>query len=355
MKEMTSRERISRMFEHKEADRVPIEDYPWAATIERWESDGMPKGMDYRDYFGMDKILQYTPDVSPQFPYTVIEETDEYIINTSSWGATCKNFKHSASTPEFLDFKVVTPEAWAEAKARMSISPDRINWKYIEKEYKKAIDEDHYKMAGFWFGFDVTHSWMVGTETLLIAMLEEPEWCSEMFNFGLDMCIGHFELLWEKGYKFDAITWPDDMGFKHSQFFSLNTYRELLKPVHKRAIDWAKSKGIKSMMHSCGDITPFIPELVEIGLDGLNPLESKAGMNPAKIKAEFGDKLVLKGGLNALKLNNPPEFFEEMEALVPIMKENGGYIFSTDHSIPSSISAQDFMRIVQRAKELGKY
>ena len=122
-----------------------------------------------------------------------------------------------------------------------------------------------------WFGFDVTHSWMVGTERLLFALLENPEWCMDMFNHFLDVNIKLLDMVWDAGYKFDSVVWFDDMGYKHNQFFSLKTYREVLKPAHKKAIDWAHSKGVKVRLHSCGDINPLLPDLVEMGIDALQP------------------------------------------------------------------------------------
>jgi uroporphyrinogen decarboxylase len=163
------------------------------------------------------------------------------------------------------------------------------------------------------------------------------------------------EMVWDAGYTFDSIIWYDDMGYKHNQFFSLRTYRELLKPVHKRAVDWAHSKGAKAHLHSCGDIRPFVPELAEIGVDALNPLEVKAGMDPIELKRMYGDRLALHGGINAVLYNDMPALEAEMRRVIPVVKENGGYIFSSDHSVPSSVSLSDFRRIVGLAKELGCY
>ena len=145
------------------------------------------------------------------------------------------------------------------------------------------------------------------------------------------------------------------MGYKRNQFFSLRTYRELLKPVHQRAIDWAHAKGVKAHLHSCGDVRPFVPELVEIGLDALNPLEVKAGMDPVALKRQFGDKLVLHGGINAVLWDKPDPIEAEMRRVIPVLKEDGGYIFSSDHSVPSSVSLEDFRRIIDLAKTLGAY
>ncbi|NIM71367.1 MAG: hypothetical protein GTO48_13200, partial [Xanthomonadales bacterium] len=94
-------------------------------------------------------------------------------------------------------------------------------------------------------------------------------------------------------------SWPDDMGYKGHQFFGLPMYRDLLKPAHRRAIEWAHERGIYAHLHSCGDVRPFVPELIGMGLDALNPLEVKAGMDPIALKEQYGDRLVLHGGINA--------------------------------------------------------
>ncbi len=352
---MTSHERFKRMFEHRDADRVPITDHPWGATIERWQAEGMPAGVSFVDYFDLDHVAGFGIDNSPRYESRVIEETDEYVIRTTPWGATLKNWTHAASTPEFLDFTVKDRESWAAAKARMTPSEDRIPWEHLKAHYASWREKGCWVEAHLWFGFDVTHAWAVGTERLLMAMVEDPAWCTDMFNHFLDVQLALLDRVWEAGYTFDSVRWPDDMGYKYNQFFSLKTYRELLKPVHKRAIDWAHAHGVKAHLHSCGDINPFVPELVEIGLDALNPLEVKAGMNPVELKATYGDKLLIHGGINAVLWDNPEAIQAEMERVVPVMKQNGGYIFSSDHSVPSSVSLEDFRRITDLAKKLGSY
>lgn len=355
MKKMSTRERYSRMFAHKEADRIPISDYPWRGTIKRWHREGMPEGISYVDYFDLDRIAQIGLDNSPRYERKIIEETADYIIETTNWGVTLKNWKEDDSTPEFLDFRITDAESWSGAKKRMQPDPDRIDWQHLKQNYAKWQRDGYWIQAGLWFGFDVTHSWMVGTETLLIALAEEPDWCVDMFNTYLDLDLALLDMLWAAGYKFDCIFWPDDMGYKLSQFFSVNMYRQLLKPVHKRAIDWAHAHGVKAHLHSCGDIRPFVPELVDIGLDALNPLEVKAGVDPLELKRKFGDKLVFHGGINAVLWDSPEKITAEMEKVIPAMKENGGYIFASDHSIPNSVSLEDFRHIINLAKKLGSY
>ena len=352
---MTTKERISRMFEHREADRVPFYDSPWQGTLSRWRREGMPQNADYRDFFDIDKIESIGVDISPRFESKVLEENDRWYIATSPWGVTMKHFKEEDSTPEFLDFTVVNEEEWEKAKTRMTVDRSRVNREHLKNKTPLWEREGRWIRANFWFGFDVAHSWMSGTETILIALMEEPEWVKDIFNTYLDRCIAHFEMVWDEGCRFDEIFWWDDMGYKGTPFFSNTIYRELLQPVHKRAVDWAHAKGIRAHLHSCGCIEPLLPDILETGVDALNPIEVKAGMDPLKLKEEYGSQLVLHGGINAVLWDNKEVILAEIERLVPRLKENGGYLFSSDHSIPNSVSLENFREIIAAVKRLGAY
>jgi len=360
MREMTTHERVTRMFEHKEADRVPVIDYPWSSTLRRWRRESLPEDVEYDEYLQLDRFAGMGDwdgkvDCSPQFPAAVIEETDEYVVETTRWGATMRNWKDHGGTPEFLDFKVKTPENWAEAKKRMTPERNRIDWQYLKENYSIWRKTSAWTSASLWFGFDVTHSFVVGTENLLMAMATDPEWVKDMFNHFLDVNIVLWDMIFDEGYEFDSIFWNDDMGYKGTQFFSVDMYSELLKPVHKRAIDWAHSRGMKAELHSCGNISKFIPEFVEIGVDMLNPVEVKSGLDPVALKEEYGDVLGFHGGLNVTLYDNIEKLWEEMRRVIPAMKKNGGYIISSDHSVPESVSFEDFGEFVRLAKELGSY
>ena len=355
MKEWTSYDRFLAMFEHREADRIPMVDSPWEGTLARWHREGLPENVSWDRWFGFDVVGHIGTDTSPRFETRVVEETATHVTRTTSWGATLRYIKQQDSTPEFLGFQVTDPDSWRKARERMVPSEDRIDWRGVDRAWRETRKAGGWVVGDLWFGFDVTHSWFVGTETLLVALCEEPEWCVEMFDRELDMGLAQLQMILDRGYTLDAVEWPDDMGYKGSQFFSLDTYRELLKPVQKRACDWAHARGIRTSLHSCGNIMPFVPELVEIGIDALNPLEVKAGMDPAVLKRDFGDRLVLRGGMNAALYGETEAFLAEMDRLIPMLKENGGYIFSSDHSIPNNVSFRDMARIAERARELGRY
>ena len=356
MAEMTTKERFKRMFDHQEADRVPMLGAPWGTTLERWRREGMPQDVDFAEHFGLDRTVGIGGDIGPRYEEKVIEETEDYIIRLDSWGTTSKNWKHASSTPHWIDRTIVDRASWEAAKARMVMTtPDRIDWSHLEKNYATWRKNGWWIQGHPWFGFDVTHARAVGTETFLIWMMDDPELVIDMLNTELDCSLQLLDMVWDRGYTFDSIFWCDDMGYRNGTFFSVEMYREILKPVQKRAIDWAHAKGIVAHLHSCGNVNAFVPELAELGLDALNPLEVKAGMDPVHLKNTYGDRLVLHGGLNAMLWDDIDATEAEIRRLMPILKENGGYIFQEDHSIPDSVSLEDFGRIVKLSSELGRY
>ena len=87
---MTSRERVLMALNHKNADRIPIHDSPWGATITRWHKEGLPEDMSPTEYFGYE-IVSYEADLTPRFPIKVLERNDEYIITTTPQGGKRKN------------------------------------------------------------------------------------------------------------------------------------------------------------------------------------------------------------------------------------------------------------------------
>lgn len=355
MTEMTTHERMSTILSHREADRAPIIDYPWPTSLDRWRKEGMPENADFTEYFQLDRFVSLHVDNSPRYPVEILEETDAYVIKRTEWGGTERQWKDHGGTPEHMAFTVKDPETWREAKARMTPDRDRVDWDALKRDFTKARERGAWVSAVFWFGFDVTQSYCVGTETMLIAMAMQPEWIKDMFDHYLDVAIALWDMVWEEGYHFDEVFWYDDMGYKGTQFFSLDMYRELVKPAHKRACDWAKAHGIKTRLHSCGNIAPLIPELIEIGLDALNPLEVKAGLDPVALKAQYGDRLTFQGGLNAVLYAKPETLWNEMRRIVPVMKKGGGYIIGSDHSVPETVSFAEFQQFVDLARELGAY
>ena len=355
MHELTTHERMTRVYEHRDPDRVPITDWFWDSTVARWQSEGMPLGEEVSHYFKLDDIIQIDIDTSPRFETKIIEETDSYTIERDSWGITKKNFKPISSTFEHLDHIVKDRESWKVAKARMTPTPDRINWANLEKNYRGWRERGAWILAAPWFGYDIVNARMCNTETILYAMADDPEWVKDMCDHGCDFTLALLDLLWDRGYTIDELMWFDDMAYKNGMLFSKAMWRDIVRPYQKRTIDWAHAHGIKVHLHCCGRITELVPDLIALGLDALNPMEVKAGMDPIQMKKQYGRDLVLRGGFDIQNWSDPRKAEEDIRRVLPVMMESGGYVFTSDHSVADSVSFENYKHIVSLVKEVGSY
>ena len=357
MESMTSHERMKRTYEHREVDRVPITDYAWESTVANWNKQGLPPNIVWEDYFGLDKIARITEvhiDTSPRCKKKIIEDAPGYRIEKDEWGVTKKNFKPISTTPIYLDHEVHDLPSWTVAKERMFPSKDRINWDIWKKNYKFWRENGYWIEVGPWFGYDIVNTRMVGQETTLIAMLDDPEWVRDMFDHGCNLTLALLDMIWKEGYEFDELLWYDDLGYKNGLMISKQLWSDLVKPYQQKTIHWAHAHSIKAHMHSCGRVNDLIPDLVEMGLDCINPMEIKAGMDPLQMKKDFGKDLCIRGGFDIMKWMDIGLAEADIREKLPTLKEGSGYVFSSDHSIADSVTVENYRRIVEIAKEVGR-
>lgn len=351
----TSSERVIAELNHKEPDRVPYTDGPWFTTLERWQNEGLPKEITVEDYFGFE-FAGFGFDSSFMLEPVVIDENEEYIIRTNENGATTKNWKHKTSTPELIDFALKSKDKWEELKPRLIFKPERIKWSDDKIRYEKAKKEGMFVHAAFAMGYDELSS-TVGPVTLLPAMLTEPDWVADMFKTFIDLKLICVEEMISMGYEFEGAFVFDDLGYKNGTFFSNQIYQEILFPQHKKVCDFFHNKGLKVILHSCGNVKGFIPDLIKAGFDCLQPLEVKAGMDLIELKKKYGEVLAFMGGIDVRKMAdpNPKIIEEEIKTKIEFAKKGGGYIFHSDHSIPDNVSLMQYKHVIDLVLKYGKY
>lgn len=141
---------------------------------------------------------------------------------------------------------------------------------------------------------------MIGMENALCAFYECPEAVKDFFHAMCDYKLKCIDLAWEAVHP-DIIHMHDDWGTSSNMFFSPEFWREFIKPIEKKYADRIHALGMLYEHHSCGYITQIIPDLVEIGVDCINPLNACNDM--AWIKKEYGSKITLKGGVDNQRID----------------------------------------------------
>ncbi|MHA1697921.1 MAG: uroporphyrinogen decarboxylase family protein, partial [Promethearchaeota archaeon] len=149
----------------------------------------------------------------------------------------------------------------------------------------------------------------------------------------------------------------DDMGFKGGLFMSPRDFRKYTFPWYKKIVNAVHAKGAKIIMHSCGNITPLFEDLVNIGFDAINPIESTAGMNIFELKEKFGEKVTLIGNLSTQDLldKNPEFIIESTNKLLKHVAPGGGYVFSSSHSIQPPVKPENFKAMRDTIIKHGVY
>jgi uroporphyrinogen decarboxylase len=166
-------------------------------------------------------------------------------------------------------------------------------------------------------------------------------------------------LLKEIGDVVDILGEGDDYGTQQSQLIAPDQFRAYYKPHFKRVLEFMKSRNpeLKILFHSCGNVRPIIPDLIEMGVDILNPVHVTAtGMEPVQLKKDFGKDLVFWGGgvdtQHILPSGSPQQVKDNVRQNVEALAPGGGFVFSTIHNIQAEVPPQNITAMLEA---LGEY
>ena len=360
MTELTSRERIARILAREPVDRIGLYESFWGDTHRRWAAEGhVGEDEDLAEHFGFDLRLggglNLVADLD--FEPVVVEEDEETVLTRDGNGALLRRHKLHDATPEHVDFDVKDRQGW-EDKIKPLLTPDpaRIPFDAYRSERAKAAAGSRFFC---WCGinvFECLHP-VCGHEHILMGMALNPEWILDMAMTYARLIVNLLEELFAREGKPDGVWFWEDLGFKQRPFMSPDMYRRLIQPAHKLTFDFAHSLDLPVVVHSCGFVEPLIPGLIEAGMDCLQVMEVKAGMDSCRIKKTYGDRIALIGGMDVRHLtrNDIPGVEQELMKRLPTVMENSGYALHSDHSIPDQVDYETYRYFVARGLEIGTY
>ncbi|HET6440962.1 MAG TPA: uroporphyrinogen decarboxylase family protein [Phycisphaerae bacterium] len=204
--------------------------------------------------------------------------------------------------------------------------------------------------------------YMRGLENLFIDMMTQPQVLEAIIDRTLGFWLDWFRLfLDEAADVVDVIMIGDDLAGQNGPLFAPRIYRQIIKPRQKRLVQYIRSRTkAKIWYHSCGAVLEYLPDLLDNGIDILNPVQISAkGMDPARLKAEFGDRLVFWGGgidtQHVLPRATPQEVREHVRRNIEAFKPGGGYVFNNVHNIQGDVPPENVLAMFDAAYEFGKY
>ncbi len=204
--------------------------------------------------------------------------------------------------------------------------------------------------------------YMRGLERWYMDTVENPAFCEALLDRMLHFWMGYYrEFLKEIGDLVDVVMIGDDIGGQTGPLFSPAFYRSVVKPRQKKLVQHIRSlTDAKIWYHTCGSVVSLIPDLLDNGIDILNPVQiSAANMAPRELKRRYGDRLTFWGGgidtQHVLSFASPAQVREHVRANIEALKPGGGYIFNSVHNIQAGVPAENIVAMFDAAYEYGFY
>ena len=357
---MTGKERITHILKHEPVDRIGLYEHFWGDTHREWCARGhVRQNESFEDRFQYDvqECWPFNTVADLDFERKAVAETEDTISYLDGNGATLRQHKFHDTTPEHVDFMVKEREDWERLiKPLLKAEPRRINFIAYRDAKASAAKAGRFFV---WSGvnvFECMHP-VCGHENMLVGMALDPDWVKDMAQTYAKLTVDLQTMLFEQeGYP-DGIWFYEDMGYKGSPFMSPAMYDEIIKPSHIYTISYAKEHGLPVIMHSCGYVEPLLPGMIEAGIDCLQVIEIKAGMDLLKLHRLYGDRIAFMGGIDVRTLytNDRAVIDQELESKIPLVKEGYNYVLHSDHSIPKTVDYETYEYFIKRGLELGTY
>jgi uroporphyrinogen decarboxylase len=207
-------------------------------------------------------------------------------------------------------------------------------------------------MGGAWSPVFCTASSLIGMETLMAGMYDQPDFVKLFLTRVNDLFYEQSVRIFEAANgKMDIFFMGDDYGTQRGLIMSEAMWDEFYAPHLARLFSLAKDFGLKVMLHSCGSVRRLIPRLVQLGMDALDPIQVRAAeMQPESLKTDFGDAITFHGGVDTqhlLPFGTVEEVRAETERLIEIFGRGGGYILGPSQEFLPDIPLENIKAIYE--------
>jgi len=376
MKEMTARERVLASLNREEPDRVPLDLGGVATTIEAVPYNELKQYLGIRSEtelflrdhvdppeevlkrFGID--TRYVRIKPPRNFKVQIDPDNSYL---DEWGTRWKKPESSLYwDPVDYPLKDATIEDLETYNWPDPHDPGRTEG--LREQAKRLREKTDYAVIGDTPLLGIFESACVclrGIERLMMDLILDKPFAEALFDKLADI---HIEFLRHYldavGDLIDVIMVSDDLGGENGPLISPELYRDLIKPAQRKLWQFIKSNTEAYLfLHSCGSISKFIPDLMEMGVEILNPVQVSAkDMDTKRLKEEFGDKLTFWGGVDTqrvLPFGSPEDVDREVRKRIADMAIGGGYVLTAVHNIQAGVPPENICMMYDAARRYGRY
>ncbi len=324
---MTSKERVRMAFQHREPDRVPL----WYGASQELtgilcKTTGVPdeEALMKRLHIDFRRVRQEYAGPEPP------RREDGRFVNF--WGVERGGIEYGQP----LSHPLAGAETVEDIERHAWPDPAWFTSRHCRAECEAW--EDYSIIGGPWVVVWTDATELMGMEEYLMKMHTHPEVIKALNErvaaFYWDLCLEIFD---NCGDLIDIFFFGDDFGTQEALFISPIMWREFFKPIIKRFSDLGHDYGMQTMFHSCGSVWSIIPDLIDIGIDAVNPVQPRPkGMDLACLKREYGEFITFHGAIDHQRLlpfGTPEEVRAEVRRVIDIMAPGGGFCLAPSHDL----------------------
>ncbi len=379
---MLSRDRMRLALDHQEPDRVPFDLGGTGLTTIH-----VTAYRNLRQYFGLpavdvrvahlaeqladvdedvaDRLQTDVRPVRPCLPHgyrLAFEDQGTYEAYLDEWGIGWRKPKDGGFYYDMYHHPLAAADSVQElASFRFPDPVDPARFASLRSDAQAMVARGKaVVLAGPCSGITEMVSWLRGYEPFYIDLAANPDFITTLLDRLVDFKCAYWErALAEVGDLVDVVIEADDLAGQHGMLLSPQTYRRLIKPRHARLFSFIKAQApVKLFFHSCGAVRPIIPDLIDVGIDILNPVQiSAAGMDPQELKREFGRDLVFWGGgvdtQQILGTGTPQQVRHDVRRNVEALAPGGGFVFAAVHDIQANVPPENIVAMWEACRDFG--
>ncbi len=364
-------ERLNQALRHEEPDRVPVSDFFWGSFTRRWRQElGLPADANPYYHYDLD-LITTVPNMDPWIrPFETLRETAEEVVVKTGFGAIMH--KHFAfPMPEMRTWETDTFEKLERVEFDEPRDPRRFHaggdnqiagvGDGFERnsppwiETVKSLRPD-FPVYGSMIEVSECLTRLVGQGNALLWMGEHPDRMGAVINrLGAHfVACAQAELEAAAGLLDGFVIWGD-VAYKKNMFFSPAYWRKYFKPWVAGIAEAAHARGLPVIYHGCGNVQAIFPDFIELGIEGYNPLEAKAGMDVVDLRRRYGHGMAFCGTSDVQVWETGDREAIRREVLRKLnAARGGGYVFMSDHSVTSGVAGGTYDFIVNLVREFGQ-
>ena len=381
---MNSRDRVVQALNHQEPDRVPFDlGGTGLSTIHVTAYQHLREHLLLPDRaprigFMAEQLVLVDEDVSERlatdvrpvlaglpsgFEY-VLRDEGEYLAYTDEWGIGWRKPREGGFYYDMYHHPLAGASSLDDLRAFRFPDPlddGRFARLRAQAEAAAALGKA-VALAGPCAGIAEIYSWLRGYEEYYIDLALNQDWVAYMLDRLVEFKSAYWtRALAEIGDLVDVAVEADDLGGQNAPLMSPRTYRKLIQPRHRQLFASIKQQvPVKVFYHTCGAVRRLIPDLIDAGIDILNPVQiSSPGMDPKELKGEFGRDLVFWGGgvdtQQVLGVASPEAIREHVRSNIDALAPGGGFVFAAVHDIQANVPPENIMAMYEAWREYGLY